>query len=193
MKRTPKSRGRSGPQNAVLDRTFGDLEVRDAGDDLRIQITAADVKKGKRKDPTRCALAQACAREYGSTAAVFFKTCAYVDVLDEDAVRRVERFILSSEARKVVEDFDRGQQVLSGGRLMVLKAPSSGRTLDHQLRHSRKHRQAVRRGEYAPKISTRPSRGSGKPARQVETPPRDMEVRSGKGQWQMIQREKAGV
>jgi hypothetical protein len=180
MKRTPKSRGRSDRQNAVLDRTFGDLEVRDADDDLRVQITAADVRKGKRKDPSRCALAQACAREYGSTAAVFFKTCAYVDVVDEDGVRRVERFVLSSEARKLVEEFDRGQQVLSGGRLMVLKAPSRGRSLDHQLRQSRAHRRAIRRGEYTPKLA---SRGD---ARHAETEPRDVEVRSGKGQWQMI-------
>lgn len=182
MKRTPRSRGRSDRQNAVLNRTFGDLEVRDADDDLRVQITAGDVKKGKRKDPTRCALAQACAREYGSTAAVFFKTCAYVDVVDEDGVRRVERFVLSSEARKLVEEFDRGQQVLSGGRLMVLKAPSPGRSLDHQLRQSRAHRRAVRKGEYTPKLVSR----EGSSTRHAETEPRDVEVRSGKGQWQMI-------
>lgn len=187
--RTTKSRGRSGQQSAVLDRTFGDLEVRDAEDDLRVQITAGDVKKGKRKDPTRCAMAQACAREYGSTAAVFFKTCAYVDVVDEDGVRRVERFVLSSEARKLVEGFDRGQQVLSGGRLMVLKAPSKARSLDHQLSQSRAHRRAVRKGEYTPKLTRR----GGGSARSAETEPRDVEVRSGKGQWQMIQREKAAA
>ncbi|HKN43830.1 MAG TPA: hypothetical protein VJW23_07885, partial [Propionibacteriaceae bacterium] len=78
----------------------------------------------------------------------------------------------------------------SGGRLMVLKAPSPGRTLDHQLRHSRKYRRAVRRGEYTPRVASRDSRG---PSRQIETQPRDIEVRSGKGQWQMIQRERAAA
>lgn len=184
MKKSLKAR-RSKPYQDALHRTFGDLEVRDAKDDLRVAIHQGDVAKGKRKDPENCALAQACMREFDSTAAVFFKSRAYVDVLGEDGVRRVERFVLSPEARKIVASFDGGRRVPAGGRLIVLSAPAPSETLNDQLRRYHKRQKALRKGEIDP--STR--KGPSTPRIQ----PKDVDVRNGAGQWQMIRREKAAA
>lgn len=182
---TTNARGRTSAQQEALTRTFGDLPVVDAKTDLRVPIMPVDIKKGVRKDPVRCALAQACIREWGSTAAVFFKTRAYVDIVGEDGVRRVERFTLSPASREVVESFDRGKPVPSDGRQMVLSAPTPGQTLDAEYARNKRYRRAVRKGTYTRRGPSR---------RGVSTPraePLDLEVRNGTGQWQMLQREAA--
>jgi hypothetical protein len=177
-----KGKGRSAEQADALQRTYGDLEVRDAKADLRIPVIAEDVKKAKRRDPERCVLAQACMREFASSAVVFFKSRAYVDLVGDDGVRRVERFIVNGAAREVVEAFDREEPVPAGGRWLVLKAPGKSMTLDAQRKLNRQYRAAVRRGEYTPARLD-----AGYSPRKRSTP-RDLEVRNGQGQWQMLKR-----
>jgi hypothetical protein len=182
---TAKSKkGRSAEQAEALRRTYGDLEVRDATHDLRIPITSNDVKKAERKNPERCALAQACMREFASSAAVFFKSRAYVDLVNEDGVRRVERFIMGPEAREVVEAFDRGKPVPTGGRWLVLKAPTPGTTLRADRQRNKRRKRALRKGEITPK--------PGRNGASKRGTPRDLEVRNGTGQWQMIQQKRGG-
>jgi hypothetical protein len=178
-------RGRSNSQSEVLHRTFGDLEIGDAESDVRVSIIPPDVKGATRGDPTDCAIAHGLRREFHSSAAVVFKTIAYVDILGEDGVRRVERFCLSAASRAVVEAFDRGEPVPADGRHLVLKAPSPGRTLDASLKSQRKRRTAIQRGTYTPNPAI---------VQSARNKARDLEVRSGSGQWQMaLDAEKAAA
>lgn len=181
QRRTTNARGRNGQQAEILERTFGDLGVRDARRDLRVPIKAIDVRKGEPRNPEKCALAQACIREFDSSAAVIYVTRAYVDVLDEDGVRWVERFVLSPASRAIVELFDREDRdaIPKDGRLLVLSAPKPGESLDADCERQRKRREAIRRGEYTPVA------GRGQ---QNRSKGRDLPLRSGTGHWQMIQR-----
>jgi hypothetical protein len=175
-------KGRSAEQGDALIRTYGDLEVRDAKNDLRIPIIAEDVKRADRKDPERCVLAQACMREFASSAVIFFKSRAYVDLVGDDGVRRVERFIMTTAAREVVAAFDRGEPVPAGGRWLVLRAPTKSTTLEADRKRDRRRRAALRKGTYV----RADGNGNGTP-RGV---PRDLEVRNGTGQWQMLKQRR---
>lgn len=181
-RRTNTKLGRDPQHGAALHRTFGDLEVIDARHDMRIPVKAVDERKGKRGNPGECAIAQACKRELNSSAVVIYKTRAYVDVLGDDGVRRVERFFLTSAARALVEAFDRGHPIPVDGRWFVLRKPAPGKTLDADVHRQRRRRAAIRKGTYTP--------ANGKPRKRV-TEPRDFEVRNGTGHWQMIQKQVA--
>jgi hypothetical protein len=156
----------------MINRFYGDLPVGDSDDDLRMPLDEVDKRKGVRGDPAKCAVALGLSRYFGATAALVFKTVAYVDILGEDGVRRVERFKLSKASQATVEAFDRGEPIPADGRALVLKAPSSGERLDAKLKRSRRREKALK-GDY---------RG---PAKKPRPAPKDMKVRNGSGQWQM--------
>lgn len=187
--RKPTNRkGRSGVQQSYLDRTFGDLSIVDAKNDLRIPITRSALKNSKRKDPEHCMFAEACKEILDSSAAIFFKTTAYVDVVGKDGVRRVERFTLSPQMREMIERFDRGQKVVADDSWLVLAAPKTGRQLEYNRKKNIALRKAKRIGTYVPKgpprLGTESPRGSAK----------ELEVRNGTGQFQMIRkREKVAA
>jgi hypothetical protein len=182
-----KRRGRNAEQESYLQRTFGDLPVVDATDDLRVPITASALGRSKRKDPEHCMFAEACRDVLKSSAAVFFKTTAYVDVVGKDGVRRVERFTLTPEMRDLIERFDRGLKVKADDAWLVLKAPTLGRSLEYTRKKNKALRRAKRLGTY---VAKGPERAGQKATR---SKPRDLEVRQGTGQWQMIKREKAAA
>ena len=69
-------KGHTSPDRLSLKRWFGDLEVVEAKQDIRIQPNDDDIKNAIKNDPSRCVFSQACKRMWSSTAVVFFGTIA---------------------------------------------------------------------------------------------------------------------
>lgn len=189
------ARGRSAEQHAALTRTFSGLEVRDAKADLRIPVNAEDVARAERKNPERCVFAIACQRHFGSTAAVFFKTFAYVDIKGEDGVRHVERFVVNGAARKLIAQFDKAgpEGVPADDRWLILRAPAPGQTLDYNLEKNRVRRQKRRevlKGECDTVGTTESADAS--PNGTTREVSHELEIRNGTGLWHMIRRDHNG-
>lgn len=172
--------GRSRQQKEMIHRSFGDLPLREASADLRVPVTQEDFEGADRKDPEHCVLAQACIREFDSSAVVFLKSVAYLDILGDDGERVVERFMVSPQARAVIEGFDRGESIPADGRWVTLKKPNPSETLDAKYRNrkksERRRREALRKGSIDLPSFTR-----------TYSKPLDFEVRNGRGRIQMIQ------
>lgn len=166
-----------------IKRVWGDIEVVDASKDLRVFIQPEDVKKATKKDPGCCVFAQACKRQFAATKVLFWRSVAYVELPGPGGKRRVERFMLSSEMRDLIENFDKGNEIptLAG---FELKAPGPSRTFEGNTARHRRFRalkrkaliKGVRKGE------KRGNQGDGrysKPSIVV-----DLEVRHGTGRVQ---------
>ena len=155
-------------------RFFEKTPVVDATAPLTIVVRAADIKKGVRHDPMSCAFATASSRLFGSTAAYFARTVAYVDFVDRDNVRRVHRFMLHDDARRMIKEFDATGQAQPAG--YVLSPPSRCERLDYQAAQSREYRKT-----YVP-----PPRGRKETAKFNPTKNRDLVAveaeRDGRGQ-----------
>lgn len=126
-------------QQTVLDRTFKGLPVEDATEDFFIvPDQGLDIDQATRRDPENCAFALACKRLYGSTAVVFFRTTAYVDLPDENNKRTVKRFYLPNPTKRLIADLDRGKKVSTAG--FKLLAPTPSQTLEGMREQQRRHR-----------------------------------------------------
>src|SRR6188474_2774565 len=84
-----------------LKQWFGNLPVVEAKRELRIQPSLRDIRGAVKQDPERCVFSRACRRQLGANTAVFFRTRAYVDLLDEDGKRHIERFNISKDGTKL--------------------------------------------------------------------------------------------
>jgi hypothetical protein len=125
----------------ILQKQFGDLELIDARENLRLQPMRCDVETAVRKDPSNCVFAKAASRQFGATAVLFWRNSAYVDLLGFDGVRRIERFIVRKDMRELIEAFDRGQ-AFNEGRAFVLHKPTNSTkllTLRRQYLKSKKN------------------------------------------------------
>jgi hypothetical protein len=142
MAKKRKSRSREAD---ILYRTFGDLEVVDATDDLRVIANDDDVSRATRRDPNNCVYAVACRRLFGASTALFLRSVAYVDLPDENGVRRINRFTIdhSSVIRKRVEHYDRTGVFQPGG--FVLRAPRESLSLEGMRERGRRYREGAAR------------------------------------------------
>jgi hypothetical protein len=163
-----------------IKRVWGDIEVVDAEKDLRVFVQPEDVKQATKKDPGCCVFAQACKRQFAATKVMFWRSVAYVELPGPSGKRRVERFILSSEMRDLIEDFDKGNEVatLAG---FELKAPVGSRTFEGNAARHRRTRALKRKAliKGVRKGNKRGRQGEGrysKPSIVV-----DLEVRNGAG------------
>jgi hypothetical protein len=139
-------KGRSTNQENELQRVYGDLPVVDAKSDLFVFAADEDIADATQGDPHSCAFSLACRRLYGSSAAVFFRSVAYVDLPGPRGGRRqLHRFRVPPETRELIEDFDRTGTTNPGGYL--LKAPSPSRTLEAARASASNHRRAALKGE----------------------------------------------
>ncbi len=157
----------------AIRRLWGELEVVDAEKDLRVFIRPSDVKDARTKDPGHCVFAKACQRQFDATKVMFFKSVAYVDLPGVDGVRRVERFQMSPDMRKLVESFDRGKPFRDVAGF-ELRKPRPSYTLEALNERDKRRIRPARRvkpGNVPPKRSRRM-----KPLRV------DLSVRSGVGQ-----------
>jgi hypothetical protein len=158
-----------------LKRHWGDVPVVDAQEDLRVFIQPADVTSATAKDPGHCVFAQACKRQFAATKVLFWRSVAYVELPSRDGKRRVERFIMSSEMRKLIQNFDRGRTVPNVAGF-VLKKPKPSSTFAGKLAINRasrnRQRQALSKGLKVPQRGRRTKKSIALA----------MDVRDGKGQ-----------
>jgi hypothetical protein len=143
---------------AFMLRTWHGLEVKDSPLDLPIHMLGVDYEHSKAKDMFNCAFIHAVRRVYGSQHAIFTKSVAYVDMVLEDGVRRVYRFILTDGARRLIVQFDKAKnkaeklRELPNGVILALRRPSASKRLDaksaiNRRRDRRKGSKLLIRGE----------------------------------------------
>jgi hypothetical protein len=170
--------------HSEIVRLWGDVEVVDATKDLRVFVQPEDVQSAKAKDPGNCVFAQACKRQFQATKVIFWKTTAYVDLPGPSGKRRVERFLVSSQMRSLIENFDKGNAVpdMAG---FELKKPRESETFakkaERTAKSYRERKKALING------ARRGNQGKGaysNPARVI-----DLEVRSGLGRVQFKKQE----
>lgn len=110
------------------------LKLVDATEDLKIEVTEDDIKRGKPHDLGGCAFALACKEKFDSRKVQFMHHRAYLDLPTEydsstrTVLRRVERYTLPTATRRFVERFDQGKKVSAG--LYLLRAPAVSQRLD---------------------------------------------------------------
>jgi hypothetical protein len=118
---------------------FGNLEVVDGDDPIRLMPRQCDIEGAVQKDPTRCVFARCAKRMYGATKVIFWKTSCYVDMPGTDGVRRVERRKVSDRNREALELFDRGGEFKEGDAFTFY--PYTGRrTMKRMKMDSRAYR-----------------------------------------------------
>jgi hypothetical protein len=159
----PKPRYASDGIGAIsnkIGKWFGDLEVVEAEKELRIQPNMADIKSAVKDDPLNCVFSRTCQRMWGSSAVVFFGTVAYVDLLDKNGDRRLERFNISSAGQRLIRSFDAGDDIKESGFTLL---PPSKRQTAASLRKAqaalkKKTRDAILKGSSVPESAPRPRR-----------------------------------
>lgn len=106
---------------AKLAREQG-LEMVDAVEPLRIEVSKGDVRGAKRKDPSNCAFSRACRRTYGVDAAFFFRSRAWLQ-----SNGKLIRFEMPASMQKEIVAFDRSKHMEPGVYQLKPPAPSSTR------------------------------------------------------------------
>jgi hypothetical protein len=112
----------------MIAAAFGNLAVKDAMEPLLLIPIEDDFKNAVRKDPKNCGLSRCVERMYGATLAMFFKRCAYVDMVGSDGIRCVKRYTTTTSVLEQLSAFDRAQNVKTG-RSIKLLPPSPGQTM----------------------------------------------------------------
>jgi hypothetical protein len=132
----------------VIRTTFDGLPIKDGESKLLLTVHTEDVDKaaGNEQDAMNCILAKACQRQMHSATVAFFRTVAYIEHADAKGVRGVYRYLLSPEARSIIEAFDRGKNV-KGEVCIELLPPMSSRSLDGaRARSKANYRKALLKG-----------------------------------------------
>lgn len=139
-----------------LQKWFGNLQVIEAKTELRVQPNKADIECAVKADPRNCVFSKACQRMWGSTAVVFFGTVAYVDLLDSNGVRHVERFMIGREGKKFIRDFDAGKKLLPKG--FRLPPPTRTQTAAGQAAKARRREALIKGRAISTNDAPRPKR-----------------------------------
>jgi hypothetical protein len=160
-------------------RSSAGIPIVDAKNALRVFINADDIKTAVRKDPAHCAFSNACRRLFGSHSVVFFRTLAYVELPSGKRGRRIERFTLTDETRRLIVAFDRRGKISEDG--YALLPPSKSMTLEGRMEKDRTYRESGGKRAAEEKRAGRP----------VKKEPAG--IRSGKGIVQFITREKNSI
>lgn len=132
--------GRTPEQIDLLRRVFQGMEIVDAKADVLINAKDEDFKGSTPNHLENCVFARACRRLYDSGVMLFMASVAYVDMPDEDGVRKVHRFIMGWKLRGAIRVMDE-----SGGTKFVpgvfrLHAPPRANRLDYIRENSRQRR-----------------------------------------------------
>lgn len=174
-----------------IRRLWGDAEVVDAANDLRIFIQPCDLDGATKKDPAHCVFARACCRQFGTTKVLFFRSVAYVGLKTERGTERVERFRMSESMRSLVEAFDRGEPTIpEAGFLLKCPVPSMGLNERNKRRKLTVAKKARAKLEGTAETTTE-GVGQGKGKFRDEPLAIDLAVRSGTGAVQFTKRASA--
>ncbi len=107
----------------MLKRHFSQVDkIVDAKEGIRIEVTAEDNRKGRRKDPNSCALVKACLREHIADAAVIGVSFSYL-IKDNKATR----YKTSVGIAREITSFDRHQDFQSGKNYLLSPVSKSNR------------------------------------------------------------------
>jgi hypothetical protein len=144
-------RGRPNHDTAIIDRYFQGLPVEDATAAIYVVANVSDVEGAVRGDPHLCALSRACARLYDSTAVLFFRSVAYIDMLNDDGKRVLRRFRVESPVRRKIAEFDRTGDFPPGGFRLTPPPPSRVLGGAHNARRRQRRRARFLDGEAIPR------------------------------------------
>ena len=123
---------------AHIHRIFGEkIEIVEATFPLRVQPIPEDMEGASPKDPGNCVFVHSVKRQFGSQMVIFWKNICYGDMLDEDGVRRVFRFIVTKQATKMLAAFDQGKP-FPVGTAISLKPPKPAQTLKANRRRTQR-------------------------------------------------------
>jgi hypothetical protein len=135
-----------------IQRFWEGLKVVDADFDLTILLDAVDYKYAVPQDMFNCAFIQAVRRLFNSKHAIFTRTLAYVDLVMDGKERKVYRFELSEQAKRIIRAFDRTKTIAErralaakAGTAFVLRAPHAYMRLDAKRLRAKKDRRKVKR------------------------------------------------
>lgn len=126
-------------------RMWDDAKVIEATQPLRVFLLKEDVEGAERGNPTNCAFARAIKRSCGSVRAVFLKRTAYIELLQKDGKKRVERYFMPPDMRSMIELFDKTGECPVAGFVLVPHSKTE-RLEARRLRHLRCHRNALIKG-----------------------------------------------
>jgi hypothetical protein len=140
--------GRTSKQEQAIIGFFGNQNVVDARNSIRVIAMEKDKEGADRADPRSCVFARACQRQFGSTGALFFLSVAYVDIPDDRGVMRVERFRISEQTRRQIVEFDKGGDPRPGGYLLLPMPKSDSKESKHRSNKKyRRNRKALLHGK----------------------------------------------
>jgi hypothetical protein len=177
MKTKQINSGRKHKSSDQIQRLWGDIGVVDAKNDLRVFIHPEDIRKATRKDPGCCVFAEACKRQFSATKVLFWRSVAYVELPGPGGLPRVERFLLSSVTRRLIENFDKGNDLGTNLGFDLIR-PKPSMTLKAKTQRNRKT--ALLKGISKVKSkATRPNGRFNDPAIVI-----DLSVRNGSGRVQ---------
>jgi hypothetical protein len=119
----------AGPRGAHADllrrvhEIFGPLPVIDASEPLTLHPLPIDAEGAEPRDPGNCLLAHCAAREFGARSVAFFRGTTYLDRIGPDGGRRIDRYMNSASARRLIVSFDSGTQPITADTTLTLLAP----------------------------------------------------------------------
>jgi hypothetical protein len=123
-----------------VKRVIGPNILEDATKDLILEVNAADLKAGVKKDPAHCVFANCAVRQLNADEALVFRTRAYIRF-----GKRWKRYIVSQSIQQELIVLDRGGMP-EGGKFL-LKAPPPSEQL------------GLPRGEKSSRIQKRKKQG----------------------------------
>jgi hypothetical protein len=126
-----------------IERIWGGVKVCEARKPLRVFLLPTDIKGAESHDPTNCAFARAVRRMCGGRA-VFLRRTAYIELMQPNGEKRVERFMMPENMRAIVEAFDKRGECPPGGFMLIPPAPSE--KLEAKRKRERMHHKALVKG-----------------------------------------------
>ena len=137
-----RRRSNAGPRGAHADllqrvhEVFGPLPVIDASEPLTLH-PLIDAEGAEPRDPGNCLLAHCAARELGARTVAFFRGTTYLDRIGPDGERRIERYMNSAAARRLIVAFDSGTQPITANTTLTLLPPYKQFTIADKRERSR--------------------------------------------------------
>jgi hypothetical protein len=111
---------------AHLEKAFGkDCEIVEAKEPLRLIPLTCDGDGAEPKSPFNCGFVHTAQRQLNSKGAVFWKSVAYIDFVDEDGIRRVHRYGIPQKTQAKMAAFDHGEPWIEGNSFLFNPAPKT--------------------------------------------------------------------